>query len=325
MSSSCGFVGSTAIPANRFAIMAVHHQFMTGSDALTVSLHWHAMKRGMRWAGCQLSDRWIRQNLSCLAKHTSEQAKLQALDFETRHLLELPEWWLCKPDLKKCDFCDGQWFDQLLVAYESLLGSSVHLFIPVKEAHSHLWSVLQWTQTPFAQFNVTRKMWNPLAKTWRLLEEEHVEHFIAGWPFNRSSRLHVMLADRPSESLVMFRRTLNWSLRDALFVTGSSVEKAFVQVPSDPPVLYEHLAVDQKIYKKLHAEFEAELHGFRSKETGFEREVLAHERIMEALPGTCGQQEAHMPDSLLAQLCRAHASEVDVHRYNQKYHCIAEA
>ena len=118
-------------------------------------------------------------------------------DFEMRHTFDRDAWWTSQPYLKQCD-ADGGHFERTLLGYEVQMGSDVQVFVLIREAHSHLRSTLDFFQVPFAEFNLSESLWNRLAKDFRLLEVDHVEEFLARWPFNCTGRLHILVTEELS-------------------------------------------------------------------------------------------------------------------------------
>ena len=238
-------------------------------------------------------------------------------EFELRHAWGPNVWWSSERGGQPqfCDSADGQWFEQLLLSYERRMGSEVQIFIPIRDAYTHLRSLLRHTSKPFAEFNDSAWLWNPCSKELGLHHASQVQRFLKEWPFQRAKRLHVLLAEDLSASLVMFRRTVNWSLRDVVsFSTHVTSEKqaAQVLVPAAEDIPSDRLNLDQQLYLRLQSWFADELQLHRSQNSDFEREVLAHKRITKAVARVCGGMNEHLGGSFLAQFCRSARAEADL-------------
>ena len=175
LNHSCGFV-NTSSPV-RFALVRTHK---TGSTTVSQAMIRSGMWLGLRWAGCGDRSRFVPHEHACNARNDSTRSQKHEgkYDFESRHTYDRDTWWTSEPYLEECD-ADGRHFERTLQGYEKQMGSDVQIFALIREAHSHLRSTLDFYQVPFAKFNASESLWNPLAKDFRLLQAEHVDEFLA--------------------------------------------------------------------------------------------------------------------------------------------------
>ena len=302
---SCGFVNSSK--PERFALVRTHK---TGSTTVATTLLRSGMWLGLRWAGCDDNSRFVPHEHACKARKDSNHSSQNEgkYDFEARHTYDRTTWWTSEPYLQQCD-ADGRHFERTLMGYEEQMGSAVQIFVLIREAHSHLWSTLDFFQVPFTEFNASESLWNPLAKDLRLLQEDHVENFLARWPFNRTGRLHILVTEELPASMVLFRRKVSWSLRDVVFLS-SRVTKKNRKVPDPASMPPGRLNWDERLNEVLRPLFKTELER-QSKD--FQREVLALNRINSALPLVCAQRE-RPSKGLLANVCDAKVDSMQAGR-----------
>mmetsp|Transcript_65268 Transcript_65268/g.135154 ORF Transcript_65268/g.135154 Transcript_65268/m.135154 type:complete len:409 (-) Transcript_65268:87-1313(-) len=315
---SCGFVNNSK-PV-RFALVRTHK---TGSTTVATTLMRSGMSLGLRWAGCDDNSRFVPHERACKARNYSSDSNLNEgkYDFEARHTYEFATWWTSEPFLGQCD-ADGRHFERTLMGYEEQMGSDVQVFVLIREAHSHLRSALDFFKVPFAKFNASESLWNPLAKDLRLLEVDHVEDFLSRWPFNRTGRLHVLVTEELAASMVIFRRKVNWSLRDVVFLS-SRVTTKYSRIPDRASMPPGRLDWDERLNEVLRPLFMTEL---RRQSNDFQREVAALNRINSALPLVCAQAESQR--GLLASVCNAKVDSMQAGRQQvllyRKSYCGSE-
>ncbi|CAE7221848.1 ftsH [Symbiodinium natans] len=315
LNHSCGFV-NTSSPV-RFALVRTHK---TGSTTVSQAMIRSGMWLGLRWAGCGDRSRFVPHEHACNARNDSTRSQKHEgkYDFESRHTYDRDTWWTSEPYLEECD-ADGRHFERTLQGYEKQMGSDVQIFALIREAHSHLRSTLDFYQVPFAKFNASESLWNPLAKDFRLLQAEHVDEFLARWPFNRRGRLHVLVTEELAASMVMFRRTVNWSLRDVVFLSGR-VTKRHGWVPEPASMPPGRLNWDERLNEVLRPLFMVELAKHQS-DPSFQREVTALNRINAVLPQVCAQPQ----EGFVASVCDAKVENMkDGKKWAAKYrkfHC----
>jgi len=313
LETDCGF--RSGRPSKRFAYFKTHK---TGSSTVANTLIRSAGRgKGLSWAACgvdgglshgQLNFKTWVQTVACPEKITTN----ETFDFEVRHVQPLlrnltmqpPHYEREWPD--GCDTGDGQWFQQVLEGYEKLMGEDVQIFTSIREPLSHLKSTLSFTDVSLEDFLGFSALWNPLAKDFRLWDLEDVDAFSSGWPFNRSSRLHVLTLENMSASMVMLRRTLQWDLQDVLYTSvvhpgdqssgESNPEISADQLPE------ETLELDRLLYEKLKADFEEELK-VAEGDSSFQREVRAHERILATVNVFCDSAKPDSSYPILADTC----------------------
>ena len=140
--------------------------------------------------------------------------------------------------------------------------------------------------------------------------------------FGRPGRMHVILTEELSASMVMLRRVLKWSLRDVLYwsihdnKTAAADRPAarkkklrtnatFDGMPDATALAPGRLSWDEQLNAALRPVFADERQSFRLEDPDFEREVAALRRINSVLPRVCAEKDAHPPGSFLAKHCRA--------------------
>mmetsp|Transcript_27422 Transcript_27422/g.57630 ORF Transcript_27422/g.57630 Transcript_27422/m.57630 type:complete len:123 (-) Transcript_27422:53-421(-) len=122
--------------------------------------------------------------------------------------------------------------------------------------------------------------------------------------------------------MVIFRRKVNWSLRDVVFLS-SRVTTKYSRIPDRASMPPGRLDWDERLNEVLRPLFMTEL---RRQSNDFQREVAALNRINSALPLVCAQAESQR--GLLASVCNAKVDSMQAGRQQvllyRKSYCGSE-
>merc|ERR1740121_1077210 len=207
-------------------------------------------------------------------------------DYDVRHMGEPNHHGKQLP----CDKHDGMWFEKLLATYEERLGPKVHIFLPIREAESHLHSSINYYKDlRYSSFPKDRAHWNPLALDLGLRMRGHVQRFLDKWPFGRASRMHIIPLEQMDESLVLLRRQLGWGLRDIIYETVIHKQDMATDktAPTYPKMPLETFSNDKLLYARLSGLFNESLRKHRQQSPSFDREVTAVGRLTQAMSLLC--------------------------------------
>jgi len=285
LKTSCGFRAEGA--SKRFAYFKTHK---TGSTTIAYSLFRSAIRKKQRWAACADFDF---DDVYSKAACPWEMKANANVDYELRHVLSWDFEDGSSGSVAECVKGDGHWFEQVLEGYETLMGKDVEVFVSIREPSSYLKSILTYQETPLEEFQQKSQLWNPFAQEFRVMTQEQAALFSSAWPFNRSSRLHVLPLEDLSPAMVMLRRTLQWDLKDVVygaFVHPSDANggesKVSISAEDLQQLPREAVEMDEAVYDAMHGSFLAE-YQLAKEDPSFAREVLAHQRIVSALDEVC--------------------------------------
>ena len=109
--------------------------------------------------------------------------------------------------------------------------------------------------------------------------------------------------------MIIFRRKVNWSLQDVVFLS-SRVTTKYSKIPDRASMPPGRLRWDERLNEVLRPTFWTEL-GRQSND--FQREVVALNRINSALPLVCAQTKKPWK-GLLARVCEAKVESMQAGR-----------
>eukprot|EP00211_Chloroparvula_japonica_P007430 CAMPEP_0119134888 /NCGR_PEP_ID=MMETSP1310-20130426/18159_1 /TAXON_ID=464262 /ORGANISM="Genus nov. species nov., Strain RCC2339" /LENGTH=326 /DNA_ID=CAMNT_0007125731 /DNA_START=1 /DNA_END=981 /DNA_ORIENTATION=- len=196
-------------------------------------------------------------------------------DVIASHTLHIHDTWFRKfppmsgkaPNSEICDNDDGLWFDQVVRNYGKVLGTpDFTLVLIFRDSWSHMRSALSYYRyiskdLSWEKVKNEPTLWNPEAADFRLLDTQHVDHFISKYLSKTSHYdVFVMLTEEISLSLRMLENKLRlppFALEpDGIHRPGKYSEDFLQDVDQDIARVSNPLRLDTRLFEAALAVFE---------------------------------------------------------------------